>query len=162
MAQMTLTLPSDRTIAVERVFDAPRKLVFEAYSSCEHLEHWWGPRGFELIECSMDLRPGGKYRFVQKAPDGSIHGFNGEYREIDAPGRIVFTQIYEPIPDQEVVVATTLTETEGKTALSQTLTFSSKEARDGMIASGMEWGEAQSFERLDELLETLKSAAGAR
>jgi uncharacterized protein YndB with AHSA1/START domain len=150
--KMTLTLTSDREIAVTRAFDAPRSLVWEACNSCEHMKYWWGPRGFDLVECSMDLQPGGKYRFVQKASDGSIHGFNGVYREIAAPERIVFTQIYEPFPDQEVLVATTLTETGGKTALSQTLTFASKEARDGMVASGMEWGQSQSFERLEELL----------
>ena len=159
--RMTLTLVSDREIAVTRAFDAPRSLVFEAWSSCEHMTNWWGPRGFDLIECSVDLRPGGKYRFVQRAPDGSIHGFNGVYREITAPERIVLTQVYEPIPDQEVLVSTTLTETDGKTALSQNLLFSSKEARDGMIASGMERGEAESFERLDELLAGLLDSAGS-
>ena len=159
--RMTLTLVSDREVAVTRAFDAPRSLVFEACSDCEHMKNWWGPRGFDLIECRMDLRPGGTYRFVQRAPDGSIHGFNGVYREIAAPERIVFTQIYEPIPDQEVVVTTTLTETNGRTALSQTLLFGSREARDGMIASGMEWGQAQSFERLDELLAGLLGGAAA-
>ena len=159
--RMTLTLVSDREVAVTRAFDAPRSLVFEACSDCEHMKNWWGPRGFDLIECRMDLRPGGTYRFVQRAPDGSIHGFNGVYREIAAPERIVFTQIYEPIPDQEVVVTTTLTETNGRTALSQTLLFGSREARDGMIASGMEWGQAQSFERLDELLTVLRGGGAA-
>ena len=162
--KMTLTITSDREVSVKRVFDAPRSLVFEAWSSCDHMKNWWGPRGFELIECSMDLRPGGKYRFVQKAPDGSIHGFNGVYHEIAAPERVVFTQIYEPVPDQEMLVSTTLTENDGKTALSQTLTFASKEDRDGMIASGMEWGQSQSFERLDDLLAGLlggQTAIGA-
>lgn len=159
--RMTLTLVSDREVAVTRAFDAPRSLVFEAWSRCEHMKNWWGPHGFDLIECNIDLRPGGKYRFVQRAPDGSIHGFNGVYREIAAPERIVFTQIYEPIPDQEVVVTATLTETGGKTALSQNLLFSSKKARDGMIASGMERGEAQSFERLDELLAGLQGGGAA-
>jgi uncharacterized protein YndB with AHSA1/START domain len=159
--RMTLTLVSDREISVTRAFDAPRILVFEAWSNCEHMKNWWGPRGFDLIECSMDLRPGGRYRFVQRAPDGSIHGFNGVYREIAAPERIVFTQIYEPIADQEVVVTTTLTETDGRTALSQNLLFGSKEARDGMIASGMERGEAESFDRLDELLAGLRGGGAA-
>ena len=153
--RMTLTLVSDREIAVTRSFDAPRSLVFAASTSCVYMKNWWGPRGFDLIECDMDVRPGGKYRFVQRAPDGSVHPFNGVYREIAAPERLVFTQIYEPIPDQEVVVTTTLTEMYGKTALSQNLLFGSKEARDGMIASGMERGEAESFERLDELLADL-------
>ena len=75
--RMTLTLVSDREVAVTRAFDAPRSLVFEVWSRCEHMKNWWGPHGFDLIECNIDLRPGGKYRFVQRAPDGSIHGFNG-------------------------------------------------------------------------------------
>jgi uncharacterized protein YndB with AHSA1/START domain len=158
--QMILTLKSDREIAVARAFDAPRTLVWEACHRCEHLANWWGPRGFELIECSIDLRPGGGYRFVQKAPDGSIHPFHGTYQEIHEPERVVFTQVYEPIPGAEMVVSQTLTEHDGKTTLTQSLLFSSKEARDGTIASGMEWGERQSFERLDEVLAELKIAAG--
>ena len=158
---MTLTLVSDTEVAVTRAFDAPRSLVFEAWSSCEHMEHWWGPRGFTLTECQIDLRPGGAYRFVQLAPDGTSHVFKGVYREIAAPERVVFTQIYEPYPDQEMVVRTTLTERDGKTDLSQTLRFSSKEARDGMIASGMEWGQAQSLDRLDELLAELGGGRAA-
>lgn len=124
--QMTLTLTSDREISITRVFDAPRSLVFETCHNCEHLAHWWGPRGFELTECSVDLRPGGSYRFVQKAPDGSIHPFHGTYREVSQPERVVFTQIYEPFPDVELVVSTTLTEVDGKTALSQHMLFPSK------------------------------------
>jgi uncharacterized protein YndB with AHSA1/START domain len=159
--RMTLTLLSDREVAVTRAFDAPRRLVFEAMSSCERMKHWWGPRGYELVSCESDLRVGGAYRFVQRAPDGTIHAFKGVYREIAALERIVFTQIYEPWPDQEVVVSTTLSEQDGRTAMSQRLVFGSKEARDGMIGSGMEQGEAQSFERLDELLaELLRSEAG--
>ena len=152
---MTLTLASDREIDITRVFDAPRSLVFEACHDCEHLSHWWGPRGFELTECQVDLRPGGSYRFVQRAPDGSMHAFHGTYREIQRPERTVFTQVYEPYPDVELVVSTTLTEVDGKTALSQHMLFPSREARDGMIASGMEWGQRQSFERLDEVLAEL-------
>jgi uncharacterized protein YndB with AHSA1/START domain len=157
--RMTLTLPSDREIAVQRTFDAPRSLVFEAMTSCEHLARWWGPRHLTLASCEMEFRPGGAYRFVQQAPDGTIHPFKGEYREIAAPERVVLTQIYEPYPDQEALVSTTLAEKDGKTTLSQTLRFASSEARDGMIASGMESGEAESFDRLDELLAELSSKA---
>jgi uncharacterized protein YndB with AHSA1/START domain len=107
----------------------------------------------------MEFRPGGTYRFVQQAPDGSSHPFKGVYREIAAPERVVFTQIYEPFPDQEALVSTTLAEKDGKTTLSQTLRFASREARDGMVASGMESGEAESFDRLDELLAELSSKA---
>ena len=159
--RMTLTLPSDREIAVERTFDAPRSLVFEAMTGCEHMSKWWGPRYLTLEVCEIDLRPGGAYRFVQKAPDGTLHPFKGVYREVAAPERIVFTQIYdvEPFSIHEAVVTSVLTERDGKTMLAQTLVFGSRETRDGMIASGMESGEAESFDRLDELLAELGQAS---
>lgn len=155
--RMVLTLPSATEIVVTRTFDAPRRLVFEAMTRCEHLAKWWGPRGFELTECSIDLRPGGTYRYVQRAPDGGIHPFYGVWREI-APERIVCTQTYEPFPTSESVVTSLLTEHDGRTTLSQHVAFSSAEARDAAIAAGMEWGEAQAFERLDELLAELGSS----
>jgi uncharacterized protein YndB with AHSA1/START domain len=160
-SKMTLTLLSDCEVSVTRAFDAPRALVFEAFSSCAHMSKWWGPRGFDLTGCDMDLKAGGSYRFVQKAPDGSIHAFHGTFREVSRPERIVCTQVYEPVPDQEMVVSTTFTEKSGKTVLSQVLTFSSMEARDGMVAGGMEWGEAQSFDRLEELLAELGTGGAA-
>jgi uncharacterized protein YndB with AHSA1/START domain len=156
--RMTLTFPSDREVVVTRAFDAPRSLAFEAMTRCEHMARWWGPRGYDLTVCEIDLRPGGAYRFVQRSPDGGNHPFKGVYREIVAPERIVFTQIYdvEPINAHEVIVTNTLSEQAGRTTLSQHLLFDSLESRDGMIASGMEWGEAQSFERLTELLAELQ------
>ncbi|MFI5258461.1 MAG: SRPBCC family protein [Candidatus Limnocylindrales bacterium] len=158
--RMALTLPSDKEIAVTRTFDAPRSLVFEAMIKCEHLSKWWGPRGYELAECSIDLRPGGAYRLVQRSPDGGVHPFKGVWREIAAPERLVFTQIYdvEPFSIHESVVTNVLTEHDGRTTLSQLIVFNSTEARDGMVASGMEWGATQSFERLDELLAGVSAA----
>lgn len=160
---MTLTFPSDREIAVTRTFDAPRSLVFEAFVRCEHLSKWWGPRGFTLVECEIDLRPGGAYRFVQTAPDGGVHPFKGVWREINPPERLVFTQIYdvERYSIHESVVINVLTEQDGRTTLAQHLQFSSKEARDWMVASGMELGMTQSLERLDELLVELRGSAGS-
>src|SRR5438093_1137563 len=79
---LTMTLPSDREIVMTREFDAPRELVFEAHSKCEHLDKWWGPRKYSLEICEMDFRPGGKYRFVHRGPDCvDEHGFRGEYHE---------------------------------------------------------------------------------
>ena len=95
---LTLTLPSDREIVMTRVFDAPRELVFEAHSKCEHLEKWWGPRRYTLSVCEMDFRPGGAYRFVQRGPDGEEHGFRGEFREIVPPERIVWTSNMKVCP----------------------------------------------------------------
>jgi uncharacterized protein YndB with AHSA1/START domain len=153
--RMSLTLPSDREIKVVRVFDAPRSLVFEATSQCRHISRWWGPRGFEVTSCEIDFRPGGAYRFVQRAPDGSIHPFHCVYREITAPERVVFTQVYEPFAEHEVLVTNVLTESAGRTTITQNMLFDSPQARDGMVASGMEKGEAESFDRLDELLAAL-------
>src|SRR5439155_730098 len=78
---MTVTLPSDREIKLTRDFDAPRNLVFEACTKPEHLKHWWGPRGYDVILCEGDLRPGGAWRTVQRAPDGNEYAFRGEFRE---------------------------------------------------------------------------------
>jgi uncharacterized protein YndB with AHSA1/START domain len=161
--RMTLTLPSELEISVSRTFDAPRSLIFEAMTGCQHMSKWWGPRYLTLDHCEIDLRPGGSYRFVQKAPDGALHPFKGVYREVTAPERIVFTQIYdvEPFSIHESVVTNVLTERGGKTMLAQTVLFDTPEARDGMIASGMESGEAESFDRLDELLAELGGGAAA-
>jgi uncharacterized protein YndB with AHSA1/START domain len=158
---MKLTLPSDLEIAVTRDFDAPRSLIFDAWSKCEHLARWWGPRSLELAVCDLDFREGGAYRFVSRAPDGTMHPFKGEFRVIRRPERVVFTQIYDvpPIDDYVVLVTTDLTEENGRTHLSQILSFDSIESRDGMIASGMEWGQSQSFERLDDLLVELQANA---
>jgi uncharacterized protein YndB with AHSA1/START domain len=87
---LTVTLPSDLEIKMTRVFAAPRALVFEAHSRCEHIKHWWGRKENEL-DCEMDFRTGGHYRFVQRPPDGEAYAFRGEYREIVAPEKIVQT-----------------------------------------------------------------------
>ncbi len=152
--RMTSTLASDKEVTIIRDFDAPRSLVFEVMTKCEHLVHWWGPRGYVLEICENDVRPGGAYRFSQRAPDGVLHPFKGTWLHVVAPERAVFTQIYDvpPINDHVMEVDNTLTEDGGKTHLVQCLSFDSLESRDAMIASGMEKGEAESFERLDELL----------
>src|SRR5213592_3453630 len=94
--RLTVTTPSDREIVLTRVFDAPRALVFEAHSRCEHVRRWWG-RGNPL-DCEMDFRPGGTYRFVEHAPGEGDFAFRGEYREIVAPERIVQTFEFEGLP----------------------------------------------------------------
>src|SRR3712207_815152 len=93
---LTVTRRGDREIVMTRVFDAPRELVFEAHSRCEHVKQWWG-RGNPL-DCEMDFRPGGSYRFVEHAPDGGEYAFRGEYREIERPERIVWTFEWEGMP----------------------------------------------------------------
>jgi len=156
---LVVTLPSDREIQMTRLFDAPRELIFEAYTSCEHLARWWGPRKYELSSCKMDFRPGGKYRFVHSGPDGEEHGFRGEYREIVEPERIVSTFEWEGLPGHISIDTLTLTEENGKTRYIIVSLFDSVEDRDGMLQSGMEGGANESMERLDELLQQMKAQA---
>jgi uncharacterized protein YndB with AHSA1/START domain len=151
---LTVATPSDREIVMTRVFDAPRELVFRAHSTCEHIRRWWG-RGNPL-DCEMDFRPGGTWRFVEHAPDGNDYAFRGEYREIVAPERIVQTFEFEAMPGHVSVETLVLEEHDGKTTLTSTSVFSSVEDRDGMLRSGMEAGAAQSLDRLADLLTTLR------
>jgi len=152
---LTLTVPSDREIVMTRVFDAPRELVFEAHSKCEHLEKWWGPRKYTLAVCEIDFRPGGAYRFVQRGPDGDEHGFRGEFREIVTPERIVWTFEYESMPGHVSVDTLTFEDLGGRTKLTAHSLFDSVEDRDGMLQSGMQDGAAETWERLAELLATM-------
>jgi uncharacterized protein YndB with AHSA1/START domain len=156
---LTVTTPSDREIVMTRVFDAPRDLVFEAHTSCEHLSHWWGPRKYEVVSCEIDFRPGGEWRIVHRGPDGEEYAFHGEYREIVRPERIVWTFEFEGVPGSVSVETMTLEEHDGKTTFTSTSVFDSVEGRDGMLESGMESGAAETMDRLDEYLEVLKGRA---
>jgi len=152
---LTLTLPSDLEIIMTRVFDAPRSLVFEAHTKCEHLKHWWGPRTYDVTVCENDLRPDGAWRMVNRDADGNEYGFRGEYREINPPERIVRTFEFEGMPGHVSLETLVFTEQGGKTTLTNTVLFDSKEDRDGMIASGMEGGAAETMDRLAEYLLTM-------
>src|ERR671919_13844 len=157
--KLKVTTPSDKEIAMSRVFDAPRDLVFEAHTSCEHLSNWWGPRKYEIVSCEIDFRPGGAWRIVHRGPDGEEYGFRGEYREIVPPERIVWTFEFEGMPGQVTEETMTLEEHDGKTTFTTKSVFDSVEARDGMLESGMESGAAETMDRLDEYLEGLKEQA---
>ena len=151
-ANLTVTTPSDLEIKMVRVFDAPRALVFEAHSSCEHVKHWWG-RGNKL-DCEMDSRVGGSYRFVEHAPDGE-YAFRGEYRDIQAPNRIVQTFEFEGMPGHVCEETLELTEEDGKTTVTSVTRFDTKDDRDGMLASGMSEGAGQSYDALAAYLAKL-------
>jgi len=157
---LTVTTPSDREIVMTRVFDAPRDLVFEAHTSCEHLSRWWGPRGYEIIGCEVDFRPGGAWRIVHRGPEGEECAFRGEYREIVRPERIVWTFEFEGMPGKISVETQTLEEHDDKTTFTSTSVFDSIEDRDGMLESGMESGAAETMDRLDEYLEVLRGGSG--
>ncbi len=158
---LVLTTPSDLEIVGTRVFDAPRELVFRAFNDPELIPRWWGPRGYTTVVERHDARVGGRWRYLQRLPSGEEVAFSGEYREIAPPSRIARTFNFEPIgPGHEVLETVELEELEdGRTRMTTTSRFLSKEDRDGMIESGMEGGYSESLERLDELLAELKASA---
>ena len=155
-----VTTPSDREIRMTRLFNAPRALVFEAMTRPEHVREWWGRLGdgYSVPVCDIDFRVGGKWRFVNRHPQGEA-AFHGEYREINPPGRVVFTEIFEDFPDSVSVVTSELTEENGKTRLTATVSYPSLEVRDMVIASGMANGAGISYDRLEDLVAKLQHKA---
>ena len=147
-----VTTPADQEIRMTRLFNAPRHLVFEAMTKPEHVKQWWGclGEGYSVPSAEIDLRPGGAWRFVNRHPKGEI-AFHGEYREINPPSPLVFTEIFEEYPDTVSEVTAELTEEDGKTRLVTTVRYPSREVRDIVIASGMAKGAAISYDRLEDL-----------
>ena len=153
----TLSTPSDREITITRLFDASPALVFEAMTKPEHVRRWWGNLDdrYSVTVCEIDLRVGGAWRFVGRGPEGQFPAFHGVYREIDAPGRLVYTEIFEPFPDVESVVTQILTREGSKTRLTVTSSYPSLEVRDMVLKTGMEKGAALSYDRLDDVAREL-------
>ena len=159
MTTLTLDIPTDEpVIRFERFVAAPPDLVFSVMTDPQHLPSWWGPRGGEMTTCEVDLRVGGGYRFVL-AGGGGEAAFHGTYREIDPPRRVVQTFVYEGAPEHEAVETMVLEPVEGGTLLRGETRHASFEARDGHVASGMEGGMRETYERLDELLASLRTPA---
>jgi uncharacterized protein YndB with AHSA1/START domain len=154
--QHTLTILSDTEIEMTRVFDAPRELVFKAYTDPELIPKWWGQRSAVTIVDVMDVRPGGKWRYIQRSPEGEEYAFRGEYREVSPPDRLVSTFEFEGMPGHVSVDDLTLVEENGRTTMIVKGIFASKDDRDGMLASGMEAGAAELYDRLAELLAELR------
>ena len=151
---LKVTTPSPREVVLTRVFDAPRHLVYEAMTRPELLKRWFGPHGWSLAVCEIDLRVGGTWRYVLEGPDGRSMGMGGEYREIVPGERTVHTESFDDYPGDSVVT-TVLTEHDGRTTLTGTVLSESQEVRDAVIASGMEHGAAETYDRLAELLLSL-------
>ena len=149
----TLTTPSDREVVMTRVFDAPRRLVFEALTKPEHLTRWFGPHGWTLVLCEVDFRLGGAWRFVLRGPDGKQMGMRGVYREIAQPDRFVSTESFDDYPG-ESLNSLVLSEEDGKTTLTITVWYLSGEVRDAVLRSGMERGASQTYDRLAQHLGT--------
>lgn len=156
-----ITAHGDREIVVTRVFDAPRRLVFDAYTKPALVKRWLlGPDGWSMPVCEIDLRVGGKYRYVWKNDaDGREMGMGGIYREVVAPERIVSTEVFdEAWYPGEAVDTIVLVERDGKTTLTQTICYNSRETRDAVLKSPMQYGMAMSYDRLEQVL----PAVGAR
>ncbi len=146
-----VTLPSETEILIEREFDAPRRLVWKAYTDPELIRRWWGGSHGTVTSAEVDLRVGGSWRYVMTANGGFEVAFHGEYREVSAPDRLVNTEIYEGAPEGMGLITTTLEETGGRTVLSQRCDYGDQKVRDAVIDSGMESGMQESFDELEKI-----------
>jgi uncharacterized protein YndB with AHSA1/START domain len=148
----TVAARDDREIVSEREFDAPRERVFAAFTDPAMIPRWWGPRDVITTVDTMDVRPGGAWRFVCRNADGGEDGFRGTYREVTPPERVVQTFEWEGMPGHVLVETATFEDLGERTKVVTVSLFHTSEERDGMLASGMERGLTESHERLDELL----------
>lgn len=149
-----ITFPSDTTYLITRVFDAPASAVFTALTTPDLVRRWWGYETAEWLVCEIDLRVGGRWRYVVREAHGEV-GFHGEFREIDAPHRLVHTEAFEGVPDPDATAAlntVTLEEADGITTMSVLVEHVSQEVRDMVIATGMEHGMQVSYDRLEDLV----------
>jgi uncharacterized protein YndB with AHSA1/START domain len=151
-----VTLPADTQILITREFDAPRHLVWKAYTTPDLIARWWGGEHGKVTSVEVDLWVGGTWRYVLTANEGFEVAFHGEYREISEPERLVNTEIYEGAPEGVGVVTTTLTESDGRTTLTQLCEYGSREVRDAVIDSGMESGMQESMDALEQVAVSLR------
>jgi uncharacterized protein YndB with AHSA1/START domain len=156
-----VTLPTDEQILITREFNAPKHLVYKAYTTPELVKRWWSGRRGEVTSAEIDLRVGGMWRYVMVANQGFEVAFHGEYREIVPNERIVTTEVYEGIPEEEqpegdVLNTVTFTEAEGRTTLTLLVETPSKEVRDAIIGSGMEGGMQEGMDLLEQVAMSLR------
>jgi uncharacterized protein YndB with AHSA1/START domain len=152
----TVTLPTDEQILITREFDAPRHLVYRAWTTPELVKRWWSGRQGEVTIAEIDLRVGGVWRYVMVADGGFEVAFHGEYREIVPTERIVSTEVYEGMPEGEAVDTLTFTEVDGRTILTILVQHTSKEHRDAHINSGMEAGMQEAMDLLEQVAASLR------
>jgi uncharacterized protein YndB with AHSA1/START domain len=149
---------SNRELVLERVFDAPRETVFKAYTEPERLAEWWGPRGWTLPVCKLDLRPGGVWHYMMRGPNGEESWGKAVYREIVAPSRLVYTDAFSDAEGNvapgmpEMLITVELIEQEGKTRLISTTEFSTPEEKQSIIDMGALQGITETWDRLEEYL----------
>src|SRR5438128_6876088 len=151
----TVTLPTDEQILITRAFDAPRHLVYEAWTTPELVKRWWSAKRGEVTVAEIDLRVGGAWRYVMVTDGGFEVAFHGKYREIVPNERIVSTEVYEGMPEAEAVDTLTFTETDGRTLLTLLVQHTSKEHRDAHVESGMEDGLQDALDLLEEVAGSL-------
>jgi len=151
---LTITMKSDREVEITRSFDAGRELVFDCHTKPALVRRWLtGPPGWTLPVCDIDLKVGGRYRYVWRSPEGTDMGMGGTFREIARPGRLVTTELFdEDWTGGETEVTTIFTETGGVTTVTMTVLYASREAREGALATGMAEGMEMSYRNLDALL----------
>lgn len=152
----TVTLPTDEQILITREFDAPRHLVYRAWTTPELVGRWWSGNRGETTVAEIDLRVGGAWRCVMVTKDGFKVAFRGEYREIVPNERIVSTEVYEGMPEVEALNTVTFDEADGRTTLTMLVQHASKEARDAHIASGMETGMQEGMDLLETVVNELR------
>lgn len=159
MDRTRMEVKADREIVISRRFEAPAAIVFEAWTRPEHVSRWWAPksRGVTVIECSAEVRTGGRYRYVLRKGNGPDIAFSGVYREVTPPTRVVYTNVYEAMAHLgEAVVTVTFTEQKGQTELVAHEVYPSAAARDAALASGMEHGMREAMDQLDALVASLR------
>ena len=144
--------PGTQEIVITRSFDAPRDLVFKAFTDPEAVGQWWGLDSTETVVDQLEARPGGRWRFVEREGDGGEYGFHGVYHDVQAPERLVYTFEFEGMPGHVLLETVVLEDQGGRTLVTDTSVFQSVADRDGMLQSGMETGAAESYRRLDEYL----------
>jgi len=149
-----ITTPTEREIVIERVFDAPRTLVFETWTKAEHVAHWWDPSGAPLAVCEIDLRLNGAFRFVNSGPQGAKYPFIGFYREITPPERLVIGGP-SPMSNGESTCTLVFSEQDGKTTLTMTFKCQSKADRDALLQMRVDEGTAQTLENLNRYLRAI-------
>ena len=152
----TVTLPTDEQILITREFDAPKHLVYKAWTAPELVKRWWSGNRGEMTIAEIDLRVGGAWRYVMVADGGFEVAFHGEYRQIVPNERIVSTEVYEGMPEGEALNTVTFTETDGRTTLTVLMQHASKEARDAHIGSGMEVGMQEGMDLLEQIAISLR------
>src|SRR5213594_5118410 len=149
---------SERELVTTHTFDAPRALVWKAWTDPKLIPRWWGPKRYTTTVEKMEVRPGGTWRFIQRDSEGNVYGFHGEYKEVVPPERIVDTFEYEGMPGHVLIESATFEEIDGRTKVTQKSVFETVEDLEGMLASGMEDGARETMERFTELVAEMKRA----